>query len=276
MKKIIIDVQYGLGNRLRALISAMAISEMSRRELIVVWKPDLHCEATFSDLFIDDLNVLEDFQPESIESVVYDYMDNEKRRNKELILNLNTEFDIYVKSAFSLDYDRRDILLENSFLRKLQCTPEINSIITNYDVKDKIGVHIRMGGGQGYTFNRWDSEEFWDEHAKERMYFWREKSHNKNFINEMKRMLKSHPELEFFVAADLKFIYDEVLEVFPGKIIKLDRPFYDRSKEQQKFGLADIILLSQTRLLLGSRWSTFSEIANRLGGNEVRWSGIDF
>ena len=48
---LIVDVKNGLGNRLRALCSAMSVAAALRRPLILVWVPDLHCNCSFSRLF---------------------------------------------------------------------------------------------------------------------------------------------------------------------------------------------------------------------------------
>lgn len=48
-------VQFGLGNRLRALGSAMAFARKTNRALVVIWERDFHFNATFHDFFVNDL-----------------------------------------------------------------------------------------------------------------------------------------------------------------------------------------------------------------------------
>ena len=48
---LIVHLQYGLGNRLRALASAMAVAAASNRPLAVIWPRDAHCNASFHQLF---------------------------------------------------------------------------------------------------------------------------------------------------------------------------------------------------------------------------------
>lgn len=50
-KIMVLDVQNGLGNRLRALASALEFVFNSRRLLVLVWTPDAHINVTFSQLF---------------------------------------------------------------------------------------------------------------------------------------------------------------------------------------------------------------------------------
>ena len=48
--RLFIDLQHGLANRLRALASAAVIAQKTGRELVVIWRPDAHCEARAGDL----------------------------------------------------------------------------------------------------------------------------------------------------------------------------------------------------------------------------------
>jgi len=68
------------------------------------------------------------------------------------------------------------------------------------------------------------------------------------------------------------------LSAYNGRVAWLERSVYDRSAEQLRFSLADAILLSRAPLLLGSTWSSFSELARRLSprGIKVEMSGNDF
>lgn len=43
-----------------------------------------------------------------------------------------------------------------------------------------------------------------------------------------------------------------------------------------RYALADMILLSRTKLILGSYWSSFTEAAMRLGSQNVHLAGVDF
>ena len=50
-RHLIIHVQYGLGNRLRALASAMSVAAARQMPMLVVWARDAHCNCSFSELF---------------------------------------------------------------------------------------------------------------------------------------------------------------------------------------------------------------------------------
>ena len=48
---LVVEVRLGLGSRLRAVASAMALAQSLSRTLVVVWPLDSHCEARLEDLF---------------------------------------------------------------------------------------------------------------------------------------------------------------------------------------------------------------------------------
>ena len=65
---------------------------------------------------------------------------------------------------------------------------------------------------------------------------------------------------------------------FGARLTFLKRSTFDRSKDQLQYALADAILLSQCNRLIGSTWSSFSELAQRLskGYSSIDMSGVDF
>ena len=80
------------------------------------------------------------------------------------------------------------------------------------------------------------------------------------------------------MAADKPETYDAFTETYGDRVAYLPRPVYDRSAEQLRYALADALLLGSAPLLLGSSWSSFSELAMRLSPHkaEIEMSGKDF
>jgi hypothetical protein len=80
------------------------------------------------------------------------------------------------------------------------------------------------------------------------------------------------------VAADRPETYDAFTARYGSRVAFLPRSAYGRSAEQLRYAMADAILLSRAPLMLGSTWSSFSELAMRLapGGIAVEMSGKDF
>ena len=276
--RVYVDVQHGLGNRIRALISAKLLAEKSGRRLVVIWRPDMHCQAEFRDLFEDNnLDVRSDFTSNArARSDIYNYMDNEVGAEKGKRIDHHSPRDIYVKSAYVLNHQYSDFAAENEVLRRLVIRSEVLQTANESDVSNRVGIHVRMGGGKGYDQSPWNRPENWSQKGQEEMYYWRERSHFTVFFSEIDRRLSEDPSLQFFLATDREETYDAFRQRYGEKIAYARRQVFDRSIEQQRFALIDMVLLSRTRYILGSNWSSFTEIAHRLGNTPVFYSGVDF
>lgn len=180
--------------------------------------------------------------------------------------------DLYLITANVITNKYTNWFKESDFLRQyLIPTKEILNKINRFpSVINHIGVHIRMGQKASY-----DSTDGWDEQSKKSWDKWRKNSHMSIFIKHMKMILTKLPHQRFFLAADEKYIYDEVLNNFDC-IDYVKRTTFDRSIEQIQSGLVDLMLLSRTKFLLGSNWSTFTELAQRFGSKTAYLAGIDF
>lgn len=280
LKKLYIDAQHGLGNRLRAIASAAAIAQKSNRELVIVWEADHHCECEFSDLYegyagkvVNQslLNSNHDFE-------VFNYMEIEAGAEKDKFINVHSDKDLYLRSAYTFNSDLTDWESENAFLKQLRPTREIQQLIAQVDVENCLAAHVRMEAGQGLDHNTYDSVDNWTQEGHDELHFWREKSHYSAFIKRIDQLVSENPELKLFVATDMQETYDIFENYYGDRLRYLKRSVYDRSKEQIKYALADAILLSKCNRLLGSTWSSFSELAMRLSENysDIEMSGRDF
>lgn len=277
-KNIIVDVQHGLSNRMRALVSAQLLAEKNGRHLIVIWAPDMHCDAKFSDLFLNnDIEVRNTLNGIDLTKAdIYNYMDNEESAEKDKFIDHTSPRDIYVKSAYVLNHKYAGWDAENEVLRRLVVHEDVMRKVNDFEVSDRVGIHVRMGGGKGHDSSPWNQPQNWSEEGQARMYYWRGRSHFTVFLDEIDRRLDEEPDLTFFLAADSQETYDMFIGKYGEKIAYVKRSVYDRSLDQQKFALMDMILLSRTKYILGSYWSSFTEMAQRLGNKKVLYSGIDF
>lgn len=279
--KFYIDAQHGLGNRLRAIASAAAIAEATNRELVIVWEPDHHCECKLSDLFDYDGSVIEKAFVSKVKSkglVVYNYMEIEEGSNKDSVIKLEEGRDIYARSAYVLNSEYTSWEKENNFLQTLKPTDQVLKLLEPYDVSNSIGAHIRMEAGKGLDNNTYDSVENWTEEGHEQLHYWRDKSHYSHFVKRIDQLFQENPNISLFLATDLPETYKIFEKYYGDKLNYIKRNAYDRSKEQIIYALADVILLSRCERLLGSTWSSFSELALRLSKkySKTEMSGKDF
>jgi hypothetical protein len=278
-KHLYICVKNGLGNRLRALSSAFCIAKASNRTLVVIWIPDLHCFATFSDLFkpIPDVIVLNE-EPTLINCDVYDQTGYSEAdiydyaKDKDVYINDESLNDIYVSSACVLKNKHTNWNKESKFLQSLVVIPEIQTSIDTFsnDISSMIGVHIRMS--QPNTEH--DDISNYPTHVKVSAIKWRSASHWKVFFVEMNKIVLQTPNQKFFVCCDNETAHHEMSKL--KNVVFYPEKLYDRSKHQIQLALIEVILLSKTKSLMGSNWSTFTELAKRFGNSHVRLAGVDF
>lgn len=113
------------------------------------------------------------------------------------------------------------------------------------------------------------------------LHRWRRAAHWSSFVPRIDQLLQEHAyrnpnglaqaPLRFYLSADTKEAYEGLAKRFPTRLTSLPRECRsqrcdDRDCESSRFALADLMNLARTKLILGSGWSSFSEVAGYLGG----------
>lgn len=276
-----IDAQHGLGNRMRAIGSGAAIAQNTGRELVVVWEPDDHCECRMSDLFEYSGEVVEKnllAEAKDMNFSIYNYMEIEEGAQKDAPLDPNLTGDIYARSAYPLKSEHTSWREENTFLQSLIPTLGVRDLVSSVAGPNDLSVHVRMVGGQNAEHLSYESLDNWTEEGHEQINHWRSKSHFSNFMTRIDALSDAGQCDNFFLAADNAQTYEEFTRGYGDRVRFLQREVYDRSTEQLLYALADAILLSRAPLLLGSNWSSFTELAMRLSPHKMtlEMSGTDF
>jgi predicted glycosyltransferase involved in capsule biosynthesis len=292
--KLFIEPKNGLGNRLRAIASAAVVAKETNRNLIIVWIPDNHCEAKFSDLFIsDDL-----FYATSTEEVKYcfeekitpkkspshsfaDFYDTSDKPIYQL--DFSTNKDIYIASACVLNtsltnWSKESEWLKNNLRPVKHLEDEINHYSKCFDIANAIGVHVRMG--QSTAEHSYEDSNGWEEKQRRTLEKSRKDSNYFHFMAEMEKIWENNPNQIFFLCADNSEIYEAFIKKYPNKMDKyikyVSKTVYDRSTSQLQGALLDSYLLSKCKYVLGSPWSSFTELVARLGGVKILLAGKDF
>ena len=295
-KKLYINVKNGLGNRLRALASAYNIAKATDRQLILIWIPDYHCNAKFTQLYkinylFKGITIIENEDNiDIIDAIEYKVGENEYIIGDKIIYNYirfngkyiddTTQHNIYVISACILNNKHTDWNKQCDFLKRLEPIDEIASQIYTFETKhpmtEIIGMHIRMG--QCVETAKYEDISAYSASARASVTKWRNSSHYTTFLIEMDSILKDNPRQIFFLCSDNAEAYETILNLkkYDNNIIYMQKNVYDRSLEQIKGAVIDITLLSKTKYILGSNWSSFTEIVSRLSGKKTKLAGIDF
>lgn len=279
--RLFIDTQHGLGNRLRAIGSAATIAQATGREMVVVWQPDHHCEARLTDLFDYDGPVIEEsFLSDAARggAHVYNYMEIEEGGVKDAPIDLTWAGDVYARSAFVLHSPASTWDGQNTFLRGLVPAPHVRDLIASVRAPNDVSVHVRMVGGAKDAHLSYESGDEWNDEDQAKIGYWREKCHFSAFLKRVESLRADGQADRIFVAADSPEAYRAFTDTFGARVAFLERELYDRSPDQLAYALADAILLGRAPRLLGSTWSSFTELALRLAPHPPvhEMSGKDF
>ena len=284
MAYLFIDVQHGLCNRLRAMASAAVIAQSTGRDLVVIWRPDHHCDAPIEALLRYDGAVIAGDAAELMQSRakrIYNYMEIEAGAQfQESVLagDVPNSTDVYVRSAYTLTSPHHDEAAESRFLRNLRPSEPVLELINQVQHPSDVAVHIRMATGPGFDHLSYESPENWPPERHAELIEWRKRSDVSRFIDRLDALLAAGEIDTIFAAADLPATYAALIERYGSRVRYLKRTLYDRSALQLQYGLADLMLLTAAPLFLRSTWSSFSDVAQRLALPTRRFekSGLDF
>lgn len=268
---LFIDVQHGLCNRLRALASAATVASATRRELVVIWRRDHHCQARISDLLhysgaVIEADITEDIREAS--SLFYNYMEIEPGSCFEAPIladgDAHVGGDVYVRSAYPLKGPHADPSAARRFLHGLRPSEAVLELMAECPRSFDICAHIRMEGGSGFEHLPYESAENWPEHRHRELAEWRKLSHRDRFISRLDALIEEGKAESIFVAADLSDTYAVLADRYGARLSWLKRDLYDRSMRQLQYALADLMLLTAGARFLGSPWSSFTDVAQSL------------
>lgn len=285
---IIIHVQNGLGNRLRTLGSGVAFAEETDREPIIVWEQDVHFGARFDDLFVRhnvSYVILNEFQlkwPLSGNAQFDDAWANIDLYNYMLAEGEGKAIqdrqgrNIYWKSSAIMSSDLTSWETENEAIADLVVRPDIVKMaktIYGNGMEAVGGVHIRNRSLENDITGVDDNRKLYPPASADMIDKWRAKTTVFNFVEEMKMLLKNGTVDKFYVSSDTNAVCKWLATKFPKNILFISRDCDDRSASCERFALADLLVLSRVKILLGSTWSSFTEAAMRLGGPKALMAG---
>lgn len=280
--RLFIDVQHGLANRLRALVSAAAIAEAAGMDLVVIWRPDHHCDCRIGDVLDYRGAIVEDGAGELIRRATeqnYNFMAVERDgRTDHALPDFDRHCDLYLRSAYTIQHPLRSRWREQMILRRLRPARAVRDLVRSVRFPNAVAAHIRMGTGPRFDHLSFEAPGNWPADQHRALVQWREKSHVDRFVDRLDALVAEGRATTIFVAADLPETYALCAERYGDRLCILPRDRFDRSARQLQFALADMMLLAAADLFLASTWSSFSDVAQRLAapGRALERSGVDF
>lgn len=86
--------------------------------------------------------------------------------------------------------------------------------------------------------------------------------------------MKKDANTKFYLASDDDHVKDILEEKFPDSIITIREDVDRNTLEGMKFAVVDLFCLSKTQKIIGSVFSSYSQIAAELGNIEIEYAKI--
>lgn len=253
----------GLGNRIRSVDSAIALAECTGKKLRVIWDANAELNCPFSELFKES----DKFELKEISTMYFPRKINEKISILLHKLSINYPFSydsILHESDISRlksenynfcdqkRFDRIYININGSFLtpkEPYKYFKPVKSIESRVEDLSKefasytVGVHIRRTDNKMAIIN----------------------SPLERFIDLMTQEKSRNEKVKFFLSTDSPETEKIVVERFPDDIIVNKKELRRNRKQGIQDALVDLLCLSKTSSIIGSYWSSFTEVASEMG-----------
>jgi len=294
---LVVHVQHGLGNRLRAFGSAAAYAASTGRELVVVWQADAHIAAAWTDLFDGGAHVvLPAFLPKwpdvtggaawdaawgTFAFHNYMEMDGGGAVKGHPIPHEPTK-SLYYKGAYVMEPTDGALATwadANAAIRSLTPVPAVAAAVAAHmaaGLPRRVGVHVRAKSLSSDIAGVPDAAAEYGAAATATLQRWRAAASVPTFVAEMRAAAAAAPGTTFYVAADSAAAAAALRAAFPGAVDDERRACDGRDAACVRHALVDLLCLARTRALLGSNWSSFTEAAVRLGAPPPRLGGTDW
>lgn len=150
---------------------------------------------------------------------------------------------IFIISAYSLT---KHFPLKSLFVPTDEIQSKIDSITGNFAGRT-IGIHIRRGDNY-MSINKNTAEDY------------------SCFIDET---IEKSPDVKFFLATDSEEIKKNLVEKYGSRILYNDSVLERNSVRGMKDAVVDLCCLSRTEKIIGSYYSSFSDLAAELGNIDL-------
>lgn len=266
---IFLNPHSGLANRIRVIISGLALADLLNQNLTVIWRKDAALYCDFYDLFEPQ----QKFKVVKYGALAKLLQLGEKHNRvksavgKMVYRSLSINFTLFDKNVekyvWSTGVNRlntgilpndfrngyistcHEFYFDRMYFKYLAPAEHIKEIIAKTVAKfskKTVGVHIR----------RTDNVESITA------------SPLQAFVDVMARDIANDRDVNFFLATDDPAVEEMLIERFPKKIIRYKKVFSRQEVKGIQDAMVDLYCLSETNKIYGSYYSSFSEMASRI------------
>ncbi len=264
MKRKVVIVPYaGLANRMRAIASGVFIAKELQCDAEIYWKKTSDCHAVFADLFmpVDSGSVhmidVEGFSffmdppskrnggmPPLLRRAIYaKEINNFNRKDGDIFERIPSKGSVYLSSCHSMS---EHYPLTELFVPVVEIQARIDQVKRQISGQT-IGIHIRRNDNL--------------------------KSIAKTGVDDFKRRIDAELEknrlVNFYLATDSMRVKDELKSAYGNKIITYEASLRRDTTEGMKDAVVDLWSLSSTVCIIGSYYSSYSELAAEMGNGKL-------
>jgi len=297
---LVVDPKNGLANRLRTAASALAYADAhgSSRVPVLVWEPDEHCSARWSELFqplrggVVTLDAWPHAWPFSAAEWRAADFDTYNTVYKELDAGVRAGLTFHTRNYVAPDPDRHVYVRSTmGFAWSVVALPHANEklrwlfapaapLARKLDrvtrelaggLRNRVGVHIRLRTLRADIAGVDPAKEYSPAHLAAHARRSSAAANVTTFAEAMSRAWEREKTAGFFVAVDSAATKAQLVSALGGRGVPADRVVGfqrgacdARSVDCVRTAVVDIAALSATRSFLGSAVSSFSEVACRL------------
>ena len=270
-KRIIVQPRAGLANRMRLISSCLYLKDKFQAEMMMIWDVDAGLNAQYQDLFElnQDIHILDKWSRYTL------ILKHKKLRLNKLALVrfLSKAWNRLISDLIRVDYCLFDedlkkgyayvktILEEHDTVFFYSCEEfidyqkGISSFIPIYSIREKIR----------YNSEKFDEQTVGIHIRRTDNTFSISKSPNYLFECKIEDYLRENNEIKFFIATDDPIVEHYFKSKYPNNILLYSKTYGRDSVEGIVDALVELQLLAKTSVIFGSYWSSYSEMASRIG-----------
>ncbi len=273
-RTIVVCPQAGLGNRMRVISSFIHMKERVGADLQVLWLPDAGLNAELYDIFKENphFRVIENkkrFQPLLIRRGLLNH-------SNPLLRKTSRAYNHLIKGAVKVDgfIEQDDMAKGYRFVEdkiKIHNTVFVNTSNEIIDYPEGLQTFepsTQVEDRMKETLAKFDQSTIGFHIRRTDHKIAIKNSPVALFVDKMEYYLSLSEETKFFLATDDLKVEEELKSKFRDKCITHKKVFGRNSKAGIIDAAAEMYLLSNTKKIYGSYWSSFSIIAAKLSGIE--------